>query len=70
MKSTTNWNNAEILQDARDAAEAAVDQGFYELFKVGDDDEGPYFGDVEMALRGTCFGDENHVAGEPGVVRP
>jgi len=54
----------EIIQDAYEAAEAAVDRGFFSTWALSDDD-GPYYGDVEAALRGTIYGDEHTEAVEP-----
>lgn len=50
--------------DAREAAEAAVEQGFFATWSLAND-EGPYYGDTELALRGTVYGDANREATEP-----
>lgn len=63
---TTITTNEQIIQDAREAAEAAVDQGFFSTWSLSDD-EGPYYGDVETALRGTVYGDAHREATEPFV---
>jgi hypothetical protein len=54
----------EIIRDAHEAADAAVDQGFFSTWSLSDD-EGPYYGDVELALRGTVYGDAHREATEP-----
>jgi hypothetical protein len=55
--------NQEIIQDAREAAIETTANGFYTTFSVVED-EGPYYGDVEAALRGVCFGDDHTEAAE------
>jgi hypothetical protein len=56
--------NESIKEHAILCAHLCVEQGFFNSFQVVDD-EGPYYGDAEAALRGTIYGDEHLTAVEP-----
>jgi len=54
----------DTITHAIETADDAVKNGLFATWSLVDD-EGPYYGDTEAALRGMVFGDEHVTAIEP-----